>query len=132
MKGSFQLKGLDPYLEDIQRAGEDVDKVVHEVLSEAAPVARDRMEEILRNTSEQWTGETAGSLFAGPVQQDGNYLFFELGANTREEIAGMYKEFGNARQAAEPFLRPSLTELRRTGIKQMLKAVFERMGIETK
>jgi hypothetical protein len=86
------------------------------------------MEAILRNTSEQWTGETAASLFAGPVQQDGNYIFFELGADLGKEIAGQYKEFGTARQAAEPFLRPSLTELRRTGIKRMLKALFERMG----
>jgi HK97 gp10 family phage protein len=131
MKGSFQLKGLDVYLEEIARAGEDVDKVATEVLSEAAPVARDRMEAILRNTSEQWTGETAASLFAGPVQQDGNYIFFELGADTREELAGLYKEFGNTRQAAEPFLRPALTELRRTGIKKMLKQLMERMGIAT-
>lgn len=132
MKGSFQLKGLDAYLEEIQRAGEDVDKVVREVLGEAAPVARDRMEEILRNTSEQWTGATADTLFAGPVQQDGNFIFFELGADVRADEAGLHKEFGTTRQAAEPFLRPSLTELRRTGIKMMLKAVFERMGIETK
>lgn len=131
MKSTFQLRGLDVYLEEIQRAGEDVDKVVQEVLSEAAPVARDRMEAILRNTSEQWTGATADTLFAGPVQQDGNFIYFELGADVKADEAGLYKEFGTTRQAAEPFLRPSLTELRRTGIKRMLKAVFERMGLKT-
>lgn len=130
-KATFELKGLDTMLEDIARAGEDVDKVVHEVLNEAAPVARDRMEEILRSTSEEWTGATAETLFAGPVQQDGNYIFFELGANVKQDEAGLHKEYGTTRQAAEPFLRPALTELRRTGIKRMLKAVFERMGIAT-
>lgn len=132
MKGVFELKGLDALLEDVAQAGEDVDQVVHDVLSEAAPVARDRMEEILRNTSEEWTGDTAKTLFAGPVQQDGNYIFFELGADIGKDAAGLNKEYGNSRQIAEPFLRPSLTELRRSGIKKMLQAVFERMGIATK
>jgi len=131
MKGSFELKGLDAYLEEIARAGEDVDQVVTDVLNEAAPVAKDRMEEILRRTSEEWTGATADSLFAGPVQRDGNYIFFELGANVKNDEAGLYKEYGNSRQVAEPFLRPALTELRRSGIKKMLKAVFERMGLQT-
>ena len=118
-------------LEDFARAGEDVDQVVRDVLSEAAPIARDRMEENLRRTSEEWTGATAATLFATEPQQDGNYIFFELGVDVQKDEAGLHKEFGTARQAAEPFLRPSLTELRRTGIKRMLKAVFERMGIKT-
>lgn len=131
MKGSFQIKGLDKYLEDIAQAGADIDRVVTDVLNEAAPIAQARMEAILRGTSEEWTGATAATLFAGPVQQDGNYIFFELGANVDKDEAGLYKEYGSGRQAAEPFLRPSLTELRRTGIKRMLKAVFDRMGIKT-
>jgi len=131
MKGSFQLKGLDAFLEDLANAGEDVDQVVTDVLNEAAPIARDRMETILRGTSETWTGATAATLFAGPVEQDGNYIFFELGAHVGTDEAGLYKEYGRGGQAAEPFLRPALTELRRTGIKRMLKAVFDRMGIKT-
>lgn len=131
MKSSFALKGLDQYLEDLAQAGADIDSVVTGVLNEAAPIARDRMETILRNTSEEWTGATAATLFSGPVEQDGNYIFFELGAHVDIDEAGFYKEYGRGGQAAEPFLRPALTELRRTGIKRMLKAVFDRMGIKT-
>lgn len=131
MKGSFQLKGLDAFLEDIANAGEDVDQVVRDVLTDAAPIARDRMEAILRGTSEEWTGATAQTLFAGPVEQDGNYIYFELGAHVAEDEAGIHKEYGNSRQAAEPFLRPALTELRRAGIKKMLQDVFARMSIKT-
>lgn len=132
MKASFELKGLDALLEDLNAAGHDVDQAVTEVLTEAAPIAKDRMEQILRQTSEQWTGETAASLFATEVQKDGNYIFFEMGADVRSEQAGLYKEFGRTRQKAEPFLRPALTELRRVGIKKMLKDVFERLGVATK
>lgn len=131
MKGVFELKGLDALLEDFAKAGADIDRVVTDVLNEAAPIAKDRMEAILRSTSEEWSGATAGTLFAGPVQRDGNYIFFELGADVAKDEAGLYKEYGNSRQVAEPFLRPALTELRRSGIKQMLKAVFDSMGIQT-
>jgi hypothetical protein len=65
------------------------------------------------------------------VLQDGNYIFFELGADVAKDAAGLNKEYGNSRQVAEPFLRPALTELRRTGIKKMLQAVFRKMGIAT-
>lgn len=130
MKATFEIKGLDAYLADLADANQDIDKVVTEVLDEARPVAQARMEEILRSTSEQWTGETAKTLFTSPVQQDGNFIYFELGANTGTDPSALFKEYGRIRQKAEPFVRPSLTELRRSGIKKMLKAVFERMGLE--
>lgn len=131
MKSTFEIKGLDKYLQDLADAQADIDKVVTEVLDEARPVAQERMEQILHSTSEQWTGATAETIFTTPVQQDGNFIYFELGANTGSDPSAQYKEYGRIRQKAEPFLRPSLTELRRSGIRQMLKAVFERMGIET-
>ncbi len=132
MKATFTIKGLDTWLEDLAKAGQDVDQVVTDVLEEARPVAEERMRTILHNTSEQWTGETAKTLYTTPVQKDGNFIFFEMGANTGDDPSAQYKEYGRIRQKAEPFLRPSLTELRRSGIKKMLKAVFERMGMETK
>lgn len=131
MKATFELKGLDAYLEDLAKAGQDIDQVVTDVLDEARPVAEARMREILRSTSEEWTGATAETLYTTPVQRDGNFIYFELGANTGSDPSAQYKEYGRIRQKAEPFLRPSLTELRRSGIKRMLKAVFERMGIPT-
>jgi HK97 gp10 family phage protein len=132
MKATFVLKGLDAYLEDLAQAGQDIDAIVTGVLDEARPVAEARMHEILRSTSEQWTGATAETIYTTPVQKDGNFIYFELGANTGDDPSAQYKEYGRIRQKAEPFLRPSLTELRRVGIKKMLKQVFERMGMQTK
>lgn len=132
MKAKFELKGLDAYLADLAQAEKDIDAIITEVLEEARPVAEERMREILRNTSEQWTGATAETLYTTPVQKDGNFIYFELGANTGSDPSALYKEYGRIRQKAEPFLRPSLTALRHNGIKRMLKAVFERMGMATK
>jgi len=130
-KATFVLKGLDAMLEDFAKAGEDVDKVVIEVLGEAAPVAEAELHANLRKTSETWTGAADKTIFTSSVQQDGNYIFFELGADVSKDPAALYKEYGTARQQAEPFLRPVFTKLRQSGIKRMLKAVFDRMGIKT-
>ncbi len=132
MKATFEIKGLDNYLADLAQAEKDIDAIVTEVLDTARPVAEARMREILEQTSEEWTGATAKTLYTTPVQKDGNFIFFEMGANTGSDPSAQYKEYGRIRQKAEPFLRPSLTELRRSGIKKMLKQVFERLGMDTK
>lgn len=130
MKASMTLN-LAPYLEDLAQAGQDVDKIITEVLTEAAPQAKADMETELRKTSEQYTGATAETLFATDVQRDGNFIYFEMGADTTKDPAGLYKEFGRIRQNAEPFFRPVLTKIRKSGIKNMLKEIFEKLGIET-
>lgn len=131
MKGSLDFRGLSAWLEDIAKAGADVDKVVTDVLTDAQPEVGGLMYHYLRATSETWTGAAAKTLFVSPVQQDGNYIFIELGANTGNDPAAWHKEYGTPRQAAEPWLRPTFTHLRRVFIKQKLMQVFERMGIKT-
>lgn len=128
-KRLFQVKGLDAYLEAFVQAGQDVDAVVEDLLTEAAPIAEREMHDNLRRTSEQWTGATAETIFATAPQRDGNYLFIEIGADTSKDPAGFYKEYGTARQAAEPFIRPAFTKLRRSALKQMLKRAAEAFGL---
>lgn len=131
VRGVFEIKGLDKYLETLVNAQKDVDQVVVDVLTEAAPIAEKKMHNQLRKTSETWTGAAAATLFTSSVQKEGNYIFIELGAHTGKDPAAFYKEYGTARQAAEPFLRPAFTELRRTGLKRLLKQVMEKYGLPT-
>lgn len=131
VRSSFEIKGLDAYLETLVNAEKDVDVVVADVLTEAKPIIEKKMHANLRRTSEQWTGATAETLYVRDVQREGNYIFLEAGADTGKDPSGFYKEFGTARQAAEPFMRPSFTELRRTGLKRMMKQVLERFGLKT-
>lgn len=131
VRGSFTIKGLDGYLEDLAQAGKDVDQIVSELLTEAAPIAEELMHENLRRTSETWTGATEETLFSSNVQKDGNYSFIEIGADSTRDFASWAKEYGTVRQVAEPFLRPAFTKLRHHELRMMLKAILERFGLPT-
>jgi len=130
-RGSFQLKGLDAYLEDLVNAGQDVDQVVADVLTDAAPIAESVLKENLQRVAETWTGGTAETIATSEVKSDGNYHFIVLsvgGVGTSGEGAS-YLEYGNTRQAAKPFLRPAFTKLRHSKIKAMMKEVMQRFGL---
>jgi hypothetical protein len=131
VRGKFEIKGLDAYLEDMVSAGIDIDEVVSDVLTEAAPVAKAELKKSLLKTKqagEVWTGVTEDSIAASSVQRDGNYHFIELSVSGE---GVQPKEYGNTRQAAEPFIRPAFRQLRQSKLKVMMKAVMERFGLPT-
>jgi HK97 gp10 family phage protein len=133
-RGSFEVKGLDGYLEDMVKAGVDVDQVVADVLTEAAPIAEEELATALLRTKqsgEVWTGETEASITASSVQSEGNYHFIELSVGGADVPQAFHKEYGSTRQAAEPFIRPAFTKLRRSKLKAMMKQVMERFGLPT-
>lgn len=118
---------MAPLLEDLVAAGADIDAVVQDVLS-GMPV-KEEMGANLKKTSETWTGAAESTLFADPVVQEGNYSFIKFGADTSKDPAALYKEYGTAQQAAEPFFRPTMTWARKQ-IRAGLKNVMKRMGLE--
>lgn len=122
---------LDAYLEALVQAEKDVDQAVTVLLEENRDYFGGLMYHYLRSTSEQWTGATAKTLFVSPVQRDGNFIFIELGADTQQDPSGLYKEFGRPNQAAEPFLRPTLVDLRRKELKRLMENLMEKMGVST-
>jgi hypothetical protein len=126
-KASLTIRGLDQYMERLAQAQEDIDQVVADVLDEARAPAEDMLHDHLRESSETWTGEMASQIDVSPVVRDGNFLFILL---KDSDPGAIYKEYGRPRQAADPFLRPTLEYFRRKGIKQMLKRVLERMGVQ--
>jgi HK97 gp10 family phage protein len=128
MKGNMTLN-MAPFLEDLVAAGADIDQVVQEVLSGLQEPVKEEMRANLKKTSETWTGAAESTLFADPVAQDGNYSFVKFGADTSKDPAALYKEYGTARQAAEPFFRPTMTWARKQ-IRAGLKEVMKRMGLE--
>lgn len=129
MKGNMTLN-MAPFLEDLAAAGADIDQVVQEVLSGLQEPVKDEMRGNLKKTSETWTGAAESTLFADPVAQEGNYSFIKFGADTSSDPAALYKEYGTARQAAEPFFRPTMVWARKQ-VCEALKDVMQRMGLGT-
>jgi hypothetical protein len=127
-RGRMDLN-LGEYLEALVNAEQDVDQIAEEVLGQNKYNAVMLLYQNLRKTSEQWTGATAKTLFVEGPERDGNFIFIELGANTSVDPSAWYKEFGTPKQAAEPFLRPTLAYYRRGGLKQAMQAVLERLGL---
>lgn len=122
---------MDDYFETLLNAEKDIDQAVTEVLSETSQYVLGLMTHYLFASSETWTGGTAKTLFVTPVQRDGNYIFVELGADVSQDPAGFHKEYGRPRQAAEPFLRPTLILLRTKELRRMMGKVLERYGLPT-
>jgi len=132
VRGRMTL-GLDEYLETLVRAGQDVDEVVEEVLEEASPEVGGMLYKNLRNDSEQWTPDLALTIEVDDVQKEGNYIFLEAsvgGDDEDNQAAAKAKEYGTARQAAEPFFRPTLIYFRRKGLKNWMARVLERYGLQ--
>lgn len=127
VRSTFTLGGIDKYLEEIQRAGSDIDAVVADAIQEAAPIVEKQMHDLLRKSSETWTGGIDLTIEASEVQQEGNFIFVEIGVNGNDEGA-FSKEFGTPRQAAEPFVRPAFTRARhlwRNAVKAALMRYLE-------
>jgi len=128
VKGICSLSGLDEYLEKIAAAGIDVDEAVAQALNESAPIVEAEMHRLLRASSETWTGATERTLFKTEAQREGNFTFVELGADTSSDPAGIYKEFGVPRQAAEPFIRPSFANMR-SRWRSKMKEILTSLGV---
>jgi hypothetical protein len=132
-KFEFELKGVDRYLEALNTVfgTEYVVSVFTDAMNDARVEIEAHMEDELRKTSETWTGETAKTLFVSEVQQEGNFVYIELGADTSKDLAAILKEFGSARQAAEPFLRPTMrSHWLKNVLRNTMRAIFEKMAID--
>jgi HK97 gp10 family phage protein len=131
MKGALTFKGLEDWMDQLAEAGENVDGAVSELLVETQPFIDEELNAQLKKTSETWTGETAASIDTSGVQQEGNYIFVEATAGGSEAPGANFKEYGNTRQAAEPFFRPTFRGHRlKNKLKQGMKAILQRMGLQ--
>lgn len=131
MKASLSFKGLDAWMEDLAAAGESVDDAVTELLTDTQPFIAEELERNLEKTSETWTGETAASIDVSGVQKEGNYIFVEATAGGSDAPGAEYKEYGNTRQAAEPFFRPTFRgHLLKNKLKEGMKAIMEKAGLK--
>jgi len=130
VRGELEFKALSLFMEDLAKAGQDIDSAVETLLRDEEPYVENELRDNLKRTSEQWTGETANSIQISGVQRDGNYIFLEATAGGGEAPGAIYKEFGNTRQAAEPFVRPTFRgHLLKNRLRKAMKTMMKQMGL---
>lgn len=130
VRGALEFRDLLNWAEDLAAAGQSVDEAVAEILVENQPFVAEELERNLRRTSEQWTPELGETIAVSDVQQDGNYIFIEANIGEGDEEAAHAKEFGTARQAAEPVMRPTFRgHLLKNRLKASMQNLLERYGL---
>ena len=109
-RGTINLKGLEEYLENIAQAGENVDEAAARAVDAGAEVVLESMHRLVPKD----TGNLDEHLMKTDPQQDGNFIFSEVGmpkgkANLDADTAryGNVQEYGSARTHAQPYIRPS-------------------------
>lgn len=130
-QGSFTLDGLFDYLEQLAQAGEDVDGVVAEVITEGGV----ELQEEMRSLVPIDTGNLHDHIQMDGPERDGDYTFVDVGvihdaSKTDAETAryGNVIEYGSATTAAQPYIRPALK--RKKGVlKQTMQKVLTRFGL---
>jgi HK97 gp10 family phage protein len=113
MRSSFQVTGIEEYIETLEKASKDVNKVSREALADAgkdllaAMRSRCRVDKLLPYIQ----------IFTPSVEGDFNYVavgFIHDLAYTPKETAILANviEFGSVHNAAMPFIRPAVSAVR--------------------
>jgi|DewCreStandDraft_4_1066084.scaffolds.fasta_scaffold06643_7 HK97 gp10 family phage protein len=112
-KATLTLKGLDEYLEKIAAAGKDVDEAAARAVLAGAEV----LQEGMRNRVPVRTGNLRENIRIFGPEQDGNFVFCEVGLIDRRGLTdadtaryGNAQEYGTSSMAAQPYIRPTIAE----------------------
>ena len=91
---SFELKGLDEYLERIVQAGQDVDAAAGRAVKAGGDVLLLGMQRRVPKD----TGNLEEHLERSEVDQDGNFVFVSVGMKPAAEVDADTARYGNAQE----------------------------------
>ena len=112
MKSKFEVKGLEDYLEVLQKTGQDINIVSRSALQEAAQILKSAM------ISRVPVGETKNLrdhilIFTPSAEGDFNYvivgIIMDIGyTDAKTAIYANSVEFGSVHAGARPYIRPAI------------------------
>lgn len=112
MKTAFQMTGLEDYLDSLQRAGEDIDKISREALKEASEILVADMKR--RVPVDTWN--LFNHITIKVPSAPGHYNYREIGiiydlayTDKKTSIQARAVEFGSIHMKAHPFIRPAIS-----------------------
>lgn len=125
--GKLELTGLANYLEDLARAGKDVDAAAQRALADGAQPILDEMKALVPKD----TRNLERHLKIDGPHLDGNFSYVEIGIITDDKETAVYgnvQEYGSSSVAAQPYIRPSFKSKRAAAMKAM-KASLKAEGL---
>lgn len=129
----LELTGLEAYLEEIEKAGHNIDGAARDAVYEGAVTLQEKMQSFVPIL----TGRLfMHILIKGPITE-GNFSYCEVGvlhdiAFTPKDVAIQANviEYGSTRQSAQPFIRPALRS--KKIVIDAMKAILEKYGLQQK
>ena len=125
--GKLELSGLANYLEDLARAGRDVDAAAQRALEAGAqPI----LGEMITLVPKDLHNLESHLDLDGP-HQEGNFSYVDIGiiaADKDTAIYGNVQEYGSSSVAAQPYIRPALKSKKAAAMRAM-KASLESEGL---
>ncbi len=129
--GKIDLSGFREYLEKLAAYPDLLDASVGEAVLAGAQVTLAEMVRLVPRSDED-KPHLADQLSIGELQQDGNFFYVEVGLLDLGEnnyfIYGFVVEYGSARQAATPYIRPGL-ENKKGAVRQSQYEVLKKSGV---
>jgi HK97 gp10 family phage protein len=122
----LSTKGFDEYLENLAKAGRDIDVITDQALKAGGKVLLDGMKRRVPKD----TGNLENHLIVWGPQRDGNYHYILVGlvnADAKTTRYGTAQEYGTSSMAAQPYIRPTIDEDKRMAGQAMLE-VFKEAG----
>jgi HK97 gp10 family phage protein len=128
VKAKLETKGFEEYFEKLAQAGRNIDQTAALMLVAGGDVLLDGMQRRVPKD----THNLEQQLERTEPQQDGNYIFVEVGLSKKADADisryGNAQEYGTSSMSAQPYIRPTIDSDMGKARKAM-KKVLEETGL---
>ena len=120
--GKLELSGLANYLEELARAGQDIDAAAGRALDAGAQPILAQMKVLVPKD----THNLEGHLTIDGPHRTGNFSFVEIGLVAADKETGIYgnvQEYGSSSVQAQPYVRPALKSKKAAAMRAMKESL---------
>lgn len=126
----FKLTGLEEYLSNVNKAGNDVVEAAKEAIEESVkPIVQEMKAGAQPHIL---TGKVYNAIEATPTKIDGNKIYSDVGINEEKAKDGAWKavfqEFGAPNFPKSPFIRPAFDN-NRNKIRSVQRKILKKRGV---
>lgn len=120
--GRLDFSGLSNYLEELARAGQDVDAAAARALDAGAQPILTQMKVLVPKD----THNLEGHLGVDGPHRTGNFTYVDIGVVTADRETAIYgnvQEYGSSSVEAQPYIRPSLKGKKAAAMRAMKESL---------